>query len=173
MLSQSLVSFRSAFLKLIFHNCCIGFGTKTTQKCSHAGGPRDAREGSGMPSGEGFGKNTKESTFWDPHGGLGAHGCPSGDILASKSSFRAILFSMFFDIYFLLIVWWICHGFVKEFGSDVLCIFELLPFNRFSRIVSFTSVKPMTFMFRGFTFSRFSHSFYTRISTFSWEGFLW
>ena len=32
------------------------------------GGPGDAREGAGMPSGEGFGKNTKEPTFWDPHG---------------------------------------------------------------------------------------------------------
>ena len=91
------------------------------------GGPRDAWEGSGMPSGEGFGKNTKNPTFWDPHGGtistpLGAHGCLSGDILASKSSFGRYFFSMFFDIYFLLVFWWICHGFVREFWSDVLCI---------------------------------------------------
>ena len=61
----------------------------------------------------------------------------------------------------------------RNFDQTFYVFYELLPFNRFSRIVSFTYVKPMTFMFRGFTFSRYYHSFYTRISTFSWEGILW
>ena len=81
-----------------------------------------------MPSGEWFGKTHKRIYLWGPHGGtisnpLGAHGCPSGDILASRSNFGRYFFSMFFDIDFLLVLFLICHGFGREFGSDVLSIF--------------------------------------------------
>ena len=100
------------------HRFGIGFGIKTTQKCSHGGVPETPGRGQGCPRARGLEKTQKTQPFGTPTG------APFRPLWVLMGVFRAtfwrpnrvldVIFSQWFStsifISFLMDLSWICEG---------------------------------------------------------------